>query len=127
MEGHVFRIYIYKFAKFTFICYIKNSIILKLHFGWTIFFVYLTMPAPNIYLLPKIILVGLIGLMKFNLHFTNGFFNRIITSFVKLKVLKPHVCWHKPQLQQHSITSLNNVAHQYLAFRIFLVVMFIAK
>jgi predicted ABC-type exoprotein transport system permease subunit len=84
------------------------------------------MPAPNIYLLPKNLLVGLIGPMKSSLHFMNGFFSIIVINFVKLKVFKPHVCWHKSQLQQHSITSFNNVAQQYLAYRI-LVVMFITK
>jgi hypothetical protein len=89
-------------------------------------FVYLTMLAPNIYLLRKILLVGLTKPMKFSPHFMNGFFSRIVTSFVELKVFKPHVCWHNSQLQQHSITSFNNVAQQYLASKI-LVVMFIAK
>ncbi len=107
--------------------YIKKIVIFKLHFGWTIFLVYLTMPTPNIYLLPKTLLVGLIGPMKSNPHFMNGFFSIIVISFVKLKVFKPHVCWHKSQLQQHSITSLNIVTHQYLASRIFLIVTFSAK
>jgi hypothetical protein len=42
-------------------------------------------------------------------------------------LLNPPACWQKLDDLQYLVVSLNSVGHQYLAFRIFLAMMFVAK